>query len=222
MYQLVIFDWDGTLMNSAQKIANSIRGAANRVGLPEPSDQQAKNIIGLGLQEALRQLFPAESPSAIDNLISVYKHYFTNIDNTQQGLFSNVEKGLIKLNQHGVMLAVATGKARQGLRQAFAQVGLEEQFAITRCADETRSKPHPEMLLEILEFTAINPQNSIMIGDTTYDMEMAENAGMHGLGVSYGVHRAHALMCAKALAVASSFDEVVEWLLDGRVEKAYD
>jgi phosphoglycolate phosphatase len=221
MYQLVIFDWDGTLIDSAQKISNCIRAAAVDVGLNVPSHQDAQSIIGLSLDVAMKILFPEASNSQLIDVIERYKYQFVTLDETQQELFIGVEEGLTKLNEAGALLAIATGKSRVGMNRVFAKYGFENQFVASRCADETRSKPHPLMLEEILEFTSISPHKSIMVGDTSYDMEMAENAKMHGLGVSYGVHSETTLQNANAVDVLNSFNGVVGWLLDGRISKAF-
>lgn len=222
MHQLIIFDWDGTLMDSAQKIANCIQAAARDVGLREPSIENAKSIIGLGLYEAMQRLFSVASETDIKGLIEAYRYHFVTVDETEEGLFCGVEQGLQSLAQSGSLLAVATGKSRVGLDRAFAATGLDQYFVITRCADETRSKPHPQMLHEILDFTAIAPQKAIMVGDTTYDMDMAVNAGISGLGVSYGVHSEAMLLNAQAVTVQASFGDMIKWLADDRLEKAYD
>lgn len=222
MYQLIIFDWDGTLMDSADKIANCIIASATQLGIKEPSKEQVKSIIGLSLQEAMRILFPDESEVVINKLVENYKYHFLTADDTPQGLFAGVVEGLESLNEAGALLAVATGKARRGLKRVFDEVGVEHLFTVSRCADETRSKPHPQMLHEILDFTAIDPHNSIMIGDTTFDMDMASNANMHGLAAGYGVHDPQVLTDAKAIAVIDTFTEIVDWLLDDRIKRAYD
>jgi len=222
MYQLIIFDWDGTLMDSAQKIANCLKAAAREVGIDEPSDQQAKNIIGLGLAEAMHSLFPNLTETRNRQLIDAYKHQFVVADQTQQGLFQGVEQGLQVLVESGALLAVATGKARAGLQRVFSEIDLEHLFVASRCADETRSKPHPQMLLELLDYTAIDPKNTIMVGDTTYDMDMAKNAGVHGLGAAYGVHDEVALRAAQAVEVLHSFSDIQQWLLNQRTQAAYD
>lgn len=221
MYELVIFDWDGTLMDSTQKISNSVRAVAKQVGLPEPTDTQAKNIIGLGLHEAMRVLFPQADEAKVDEIVLAYKHYFVNVDKTQEGLFDGVEQALIEMQETGAMLAVATGKSRAGLNRVLKATGLGHYFTVTRCADETRSKPHPQMLLEILDFTAIDPQKSIMVGDTTFDLDMAQNAGIAGLGAGYGVHTDQDLINSKALYVAQTFGDLASWLLDGKLVPAF-
>ena len=221
MYQLIIFDWDGTLMDSADKIANCIIASAVQLGIKEPTKEHAKSIIGLSLHEAMRILFPNENELAINKLVENYKYHFVTADDTSQGLFAGVEQGLAALSDAGALLAVATGKARRGLKRVFDEVGIEHYFVVSRCADETRSKPHPQMLHEILDFTAIGPHNTIMIGDTTFDMDMASNANMHGLAAGYGVHSSKALTDAKAITVIDSFSEIIDWLLDGRIKRAY-
>ena len=221
MYQLIIFDWDGTIMDSAQKIANCIKAAARDAGVDEPSDQQAKSIIGLGLTEAMRVLFESASDSQIKQIVEAYKYHFVKGDVTEQALFEGVEQGLQALEDAGAVLAVATGKSRAGLDRIFAETGLKKYFITSRCADETRSKPHPQMLHEILDFTAIDADKAVMVGDTTYDMDMAVNANMHGLGASYGVHSEAMLLESKAVSVQHSFKQIIAWLLDGRIEKAY-
>jgi phosphoglycolate phosphatase len=221
MYQLIVFDWDGTIMDSAQKIANCIQASALDVGLDAPTSEQAKSIIGLGLFEALRRLFPRAGDSQVNAMIDAYKHHFVTADGTEQTLFEGVTQGLQLLEDSGAVLAVATGKSRAGLDRAFAELDLRHHFITSRCADETRSKPHPQMLLEILDFTAIDPDKAIMVGDTTFDLDMAANAQMSGLGAGYGVHSEQMLLDSKALAVMQNFNDIIAWFLDGRVEKAY-
>lgn len=221
MYQLVIFDWDGTLMDSTQKIANCIRASARDVGLVEPTVKEAKNIIGLGLYECMEVLFPTASKASHAAMVERYRYHFVSGDQTEQSLFSGVNEGLTKLEEAGALLAVATGKSRVGLDRAFSVVSLNTRFVVTRCADETRTKPNPQMLHEILDFTAIDVSKAIMVGDTSFDMDMASNAKMAGLGVSYGAHPKEILLESHALSVQDSVDTMIDWLLDGRIEKAY-
>ena len=221
MYQLVIFDWDGTIMDSAMKIASCIQVSAKDVGLPVPTIDEAKNIIGLGLHEAMLTLFPRASSAELKGMVDAYKYHFVADTKTEQKLFDGVAAGLHALEEAGAILAVATGKSRVGLDRVLNIVDLKHHFTITRCADETRSKPHPQMLHEILDFTAIDPHKAIMIGDTTYDLDMAANANMPALGAGYGVHSDEMLNNAKALSVEPSFEHIISWLLDNRIEKAY-
>lgn len=221
MYQLIIFDWDGTIMDSAQKIANCISAAALDVGLEQPTEQEAKNIIGLSLFEAMTVLFPHESKELQAEMVERYKHHWLFEDETDQQLFAGVEEGLQTLHEIGAFLAIATGKSRRGLNSAFIHANVESYFVTTRCADETRSKPHPQMINEILDFTSIEPDKTIMVGDTTYDLDMAQSAGVDALGVSYGVHCEQALKKSGAIEICDSFNEVVSWLTNGRTEPAF-
>lgn len=209
-------------MDSASKIGTCIQASARRAGLPEPSIERAKSIIGLGLFEAMRDLYPNESDVKIAELVEAYKYYFVNVDKTEQRLFDGVASGLQAIENTGAVIAVATGKSRVGLDRILEKVELRHHFIATRCADETRSKPHPQMLLELLDFTAIEPHKAIMVGDTTFDLDMAANANMAGLGAGYGVHTEQMLLNSKALAVQPSFNKIIEWLLDSRLESAYD
>lgn len=221
MYELIIFDWDGTLMDSAQKIANCIQASARDVGLVEPDDQKAKSIIGLGLHEAMQILFEKASDDQLNELVVRYKYHYLTGDVTEQPMFDGVVEGLNALQEAGAVLSIATGKSRAGLDRILNEVQLKDQFIYTRCADEARSKPHPQMLYDILDFTALDPKSCIMVGDTTFDMNMATGANMHGLGVSYGVHSTEQLQQAQAVDVMPSFAHVLQWLLNDRVKKAY-
>jgi phosphoglycolate phosphatase len=221
MYQLLIFDWDGTLMDSAQKIANCIKASAGDLNIPVPTEQAAKRIIGLGLDEAMRKLFPEVAAQQIPRLVERYRINWLEKDTTNQELFPGVRDGLRELAASGAFLAVATGKSRQGLQRQLDDLDLGELFAVTRCADETRSKPHPQMLAEILDYTAISPHKAIMVGDTTYDLEMASNADIVSIGAGYGVHQHDELAAQGALAVMQSFNEILSWFQQDRVEPAF-
>lgn len=221
MYQLIIFDWDGTLMDSAAKIANCVIAAAEDVNLPPPSNQAARSIIGLGLIEAMRTLYPEQQAAKHEQLVDAYKHNFLHKNHTEQGLFAGVREGLTALRETGVELAVATGKSRAGLQRVLTDLDMHELFLVSRCADETRSKPHPQMLLEILDFTGLNASDCLMVGDTTYDMQMAAAANMHGLGVSYGVHPQAELERSGARAIVHSAAELFSWLQAGNIRAAY-
>lgn len=221
MYQLLIFDWDGTVMDSAQKIVNCIQGSARSLGLPEPTFDDAKRVIGLGLSEAMHVLFPRSSQNSIKRLVDGYRLHWLEKDVTDQRLFPGVREGLKELAESGAFLAVATGKSRQGLQRQLTELNLEHYFTVTRCADETRSKPHPQMLEEILDYTAINPHKALMIGDTTYDVQMAAQAKIAALGVAYGVHQDHELIKYGALEVFASFAELLAWLKQDRLQPAF-
>ncbi len=188
-YQLLIFDWDGTLMDSEARIVDCLRKASEAVfGEETRHHDELKDVIGLGLNEALRQLHPGCTEQHIQQMANSYRYEYMEINTTHSVLFDGVENLLDRLEAQGYWLAIATGKGRQGLDQVLEHTGLKQRFHITRCASETMSKPHPLMLEEILDRLGMDAQAALMIGDTEYDMEMAKNARMDRLAVSYGVH----------------------------------
>lgn len=211
-FDLIVFDWDGTLMDSEAKIVNCIAAAAADCGLPDPGHAASRHIIGLGLQEALRTLFPAALATDCQRVAERYREHFLQHDLTETQLFPGVAAGLEALAQQGYLLAVATGKSRRGLQKVLEETGTENLFVATRCADETSSKPHPQMLHEILDVTGMTADQAVMVGDTTYDMQMARNAAMAGLAVSYGVHARELLLEHTPVACVDSFSEVCAWL----------
>jgi phosphoglycolate phosphatase len=211
-YQLIVFDWDGTLMDSADKIVRCFESAVGDVGLPSPGAAAIRNIIGLGLNEAVATLLPQCDPEAQSRVVARYREHFLHLDQTEMPLFPGVRNGLASLAQRGYLLAVATGKARRGLSRVLRETGLEHLFVASRCADESFSKPHPQMLLDILEETGVVPAAALMVGDTVYDMQMARNARVDGLAVSYGVHERERLLAHGPVACLDSFPEVHGWL----------
>jgi phosphoglycolate phosphatase len=214
-YDLVVFDWDGTLMDSIGRIVTCIEAAAAYAGLAAPTPEAARDIIGLGLRESVLRLFPGADDPAVDRIIEGYRHHFLGDDITPSVLFEGAEAVLTDLNEAGVLLAVATGKSRRGLQKELDATGLGEYFAVTRCADETFSKPHPQMLLEVMEVTGTEPARTLMVGDTEYDMQMAANAGTTGLGVGYGVHAPERLLAAGAVGCLNAIVELPPWLANG-------
>lgn len=193
-YQLLIFDWDGTLMDSVARIVDCLRKAGEEVlGEELRHSDELKDVIGLGLNEALIQLHPACNEVQIQAMADSYRQQYMETNTTASVLFDGADSTLAKLEQQGYWLAVATGKGRQGLDQVLKITGMESRFHTTRCASETLSKPHPLMLEEILQQLGLEAHQALMIGDTEYDMEMAKNASMDRLGVSYGVHPADRL-----------------------------
>lgn len=210
-FDLLIFDWDGTLADSTQIIVDALQSASRDVGLPVPSDEKSRSIIGLGLREALQELFPGVNPETQSRLVERYRHhYFTRDD--QIVLFDGVTEAIQELSDAGFMLAVATGKGRGGLNLAMEQTGLSPFFHATRCAGECHSKPHPQMLEEILEELGAVPEKAVMIGDTHFDLQMAQNAGMASLGVSYGAQPYENLLPHAPLACFDSFAKLHAWL----------
>lgn len=188
-YQLLIFDWDGTLMDSEARIVDCLRRASEHVfGEEKRHHDELKDVIGLGLREALKQLHPESNEAELQKMSDNYRYEYMEVNPTSSALFDGVEDLLQRLEDQGYWLAIATGKGRQGLDQVLELTGLGPRFHTTRCASETFSKPHPLMLEEILEQLGMAANDALMIGDTEYDMEMARNARMDRLAVSYGVH----------------------------------
>lgn len=210
-FELLIFDWDGTLMDSAGVIVACIQAASRDMGLPEPSREAASHIIGLGLRQALETLFPELPASDHPILADHYRRHYLGQD-AEIPLFEGVRDLIVDLHDRGHTLAVATGKARRGLDRAFAHTGLGPYFHASRTADETHSKPHPAMIEELLDELMVAPERALMIGDTTHDLEMARNAGIASLGAGYGAHPPENLADLAPLAVCHSFVELAEWL----------
>lgn len=211
-YDLIVFDWDGTLMDSADKIVRCFQNALHDSALPDPGDEPIRQIIGLGLTEAIAALLPDHGDADRRRAVDRYREYFLHLDADQSVLFPGVREGLVEMNDVGYLMAVATGKSRRGLHRVLSETGLTPMFAATRCADEARSKPHPQMLLDILDATGMDASRALMIGDTVYDMDMARHAGVDALAVTYGVHRLDQLRACEPLDCLDSFDEVRRWL----------
>lgn len=208
----LIFDWDGTLMDSVMHIVASMRNVIHALGLETRTDDEIKNIIGLGMREAIYALYPEQQTAEFAERFTVeYRQHFFADDAPQQ-LFDGVISTLGLLQQKGYYLAIATGKSRHGLDRILAETGIGNYFQHSRCADETRSKPHPLMLQEILQQLDIEPQQALMIGDTEYDMEMACNAGVHPMGVSYGVHERRRLQKYQPVHILDNIVELPDWL----------
>ncbi|MEO6698451.1 MAG: HAD-IA family hydrolase [Paraperlucidibaca sp.] len=210
--ELVIFDWDGTVMDSVAQIVRSIKAAARDLDVDEPSEAAAKDIIGLGLPEAMRVLFPSVSEAARDALRQQYATHFVASSKGQTTPFVGAETMLHDLRAQGMTLAVATGKSRKGLDRVLADTGWAHYFKATRCADETLSKPNPRMLTELLSELNVPVHRAIMIGDTTYDLAMAEAIGMASVGVTYGVHSAERLLAHRPLTLCHSLPELANYL----------
>ncbi len=211
--ELIIFDWDGTLMDSVAKIVNCFRKAVADIGIDYPGDGATQNIIGLGLKEGLDILLPGVEHTTRQQVVGRYREHFLHLDETEMPLFKGVEEGLKKLQGDNYSLAIATGKARIGLDKVLEYTQLGEYFVASRCADEAISKPHPRMVLDILAETGVFADNAIVVGDTTYDIQMAHRAGTDALAVCYGVHTNEKLKAEKPLACVDDFDSVIEWFL---------
>ena len=210
-FDLLIFDWDGTLMDSAGVIVDSIQRACEDIGQPAPSDRAARQIIGLGLVQALQTLLPELPDDAYPLLVDRYRHHYLGRD-ADLPLFEGVASGIEQLHGSGFTLAVATGKSQHGLTRALEASKLGPWFTATRCADQTHSKPHPAMVLELLAELEADPARTLVIGDTSHDLLMASNAGVASLGVTYGAHEPDDLLPHAPLALMNSFAEVHAWL----------
>ncbi len=208
-YRAIAFDWDGTLVDSIDHIVVCLRMAAERMGLDFRDDESLKGIIGLGMQEAIKTIYPSISIAGIEEFRSHYGEVFFSNTREQQRLFPNVEKVLEGLKGQGVMLAVATGKSRRGLESALEATGLGHYFSVERCADESRSKPHPLMLEEIMSQLNVSPEELLMVGDTEFDMEMARLAGVDRVGVSFGAQDVSRLRRHAPLAVVDDMSELL-------------
>ena len=187
-YRLIIFDWDGTLSNSVTRIVESMHHAIAQMGWPARQDNEIANIIGLGLPEALRILYPEIETADLEQMRVSYSQQFINGYDSPSPLYEGVEESLQQLLGSGYMLAVATGKSRRGMERIFRDTDWQQYFAAFRCADETRSKPHPLMLHELMQELTVPVDQVLMVGDSEYDLEMAANAGVDSAAVSYGVH----------------------------------
>lgn len=212
-YDLLIFDWDGTLMDSIVRIVNCFGNACADAGLPVPPESAMRHVIGLGLAEAVDVLLPGVDNALRERVVARYREHFLHIDQTATPLFDGVRAGLEEFVGRGYLLAVATGKSRRGFDRVLQETGMGSLFVATRCADEAHSKPHPKMLHDLLDYTGLKPEHALMVGDTTYDLQMARTAAMDSLAVSYGVHTCEMLLAHTPRACLDSFDEVRQWLL---------
>lgn len=210
-FDLIVFDWDGTLMDSTAAIIQCIQASARDLGLPVPAREMAAHVIGLGLQEALQKAVPELEPRHYPRMGERYRHHYLSQDH-ELTLFEGVREMLQDLSQQGYFLAVATGKSRVGLNRALDAAGLASFFDATRCADETFSKPHPAMLSELTRELGQEMARTVMIGDTTHDLQMAVNAGAAGIAVHYGAHPAHELQMLAPVYAADSVPALHAWL----------
>lgn len=212
-YDLLIFDWDGTLADSIGRIVTTLNQAAAQVGQP-PSDEAAiKGIIGLELREAIATLYPQLDGATLDAFRQHYADIYKALDVDPSPLFDGVRATLAALRADGYRMAVATGKARRGLDRVLAANGWQDYFDITRAADETRGKPHPRMLEEILAHCQVTPERALMIGDSAFDLQMASNAGMHAVAVGYGAMSRQALADFGPQVCLDHFSHLRDWLL---------
>lgn len=210
-YDLIVFDWDGTVMDSTAVIAMSIQNACRDLDLPVPSDEDARHVIGMGLAQALRYAVPAASEEQYAPLAERYRYHFLAQDE-HIPLFEGARETIDELHRAGHVLAVATGKTRAGLDRVLESSGMGHYFMAIRTADVTHSKPHPAMLLEIMDELGMTPEQTLMIGDTTHDLQMAVNAGVDALAMTHGAHPEDQLRALQPLAMLDDFLQLRDWL----------
>jgi phosphoglycolate phosphatase len=210
-FELLVFDWDGTLMDSAGAIVASIQASCRDLGLPVPGRERAAHVIGLGLKDALSYAVPELPPADYGKMAERYRHHYMARE-PELALFPRVPEMLASLKQRGHLLAVATGKSNIGLQRVLEATRLKQYFDASRCADETHSKPHPAMLQELMRELLIEPEATLMIGDTAHDLQMAVNAGVPALAVSYGAHPRDSLTGFNPLACIDTPQDLAPWL----------
>ncbi|VAW44331.1 Similar to phosphoglycolate phosphatase, clustered with ribosomal large subunit pseudouridine synthase C [hydrothermal vent metagenome] len=212
-YKAIIFDWDGTLMNSENRIVNSIQYAAKACGFPVLPHDESKQIIGLSLENAILGLYPNADQHQVVAMAEAYTQFFLEECDVLMEAFDGAEALLYNLSQSGVKLAIATGKSRKGLNQILKESGFGVYFDMTRTPVESASKPDPLMLEQILTEFNLSADEAVMIGDTTFDMEMAQNIGMDRVALSHGVHQMEVLSPYAPVAELDSLQALNAWLL---------
>lgn len=212
-FELLVFDWDGTLMDSAAAIVASLQAACRDLGLVAPAEARARYVIGLGLNEALAHALPGVAPSLYPRIVERFRAHYLARD-ADMRLFPQAAETVAALREAGFLLAVATGMSRRGLERALRATGLGGFFHATRCADEAPPKPQPGMLQALLEELATGPDRALMIGDTTHDMEMARAAGVARVAAAYGAHEREALLACQPLACFEDLGALRAWLLE--------
>lgn len=214
LYELLVFDWDGTLADSHRQIIECMQATAKALEAKPPSDEATQGIIGLSLDRAVRALYPHQSDAFVRRFAQVYREHY--LAEESPPLFEGVPTLLEELENKGYLLAIATGKGRAGLDQALSKTGLRERFHFTRCADESFSKPHPAMLEELMEMSGVMPSQTLMIGDAGFDLEMAHYAGVDAVGVAQGGHKTMILNRWNPKTVLEKITDLPEWLDNSR------
>jgi phosphoglycolate phosphatase len=207
--ELIVFDWDGTLIDSAARIVEAVQNAIGAAGLPERDAASIRHVIGLGMPEAVATLYPDAPADAQQRLLCYYREAFADaIVRRSAPLFDGVERTVAQLEASGYMLAIATGKSRSGLQRDLAETGLSRYFVADGTADVYGSKPDPAMLEVLLREFDLPPQAALMVGDTVFDLQMAQSAGVAGVAVPWGAHSSHPLAEAGPDAWIDAIDEL--------------
>lgn len=209
-YRVIVFDWDGTILDSPAAIAECIQASCGDLGLEVPERSRASHVIGLGMQELMRAIAPGLAPERYPEFVEAYRKHFRTREPAMR-LFPGMRELLADLSATS-LLGIATAKSRRGLERALDATGLRPHFRASRCADETHPKPHPAMLLELMEETKTDSKSMLMIGDTSHDLEMARAAGVDALAVAYGAHPEQGLRACGPLGCFSSVNQLREWL----------
>jgi phosphoglycolate phosphatase len=210
--KLLVFDWDGTLMDSVGSIVACTRAVMDELGLGEAAEATIRGTVGLGLRETVDSLVPGCGDELYAGILACYRRHWVETFRDLPLLFPGVSGMLGELARSGYLLAVATGKSRRGLEHAFGQTGMRGHFHATRTADEAISKPHPQMLLDILDELGVRPAAAVMVGDSIYDLQMAANAGTHAVAVLSGAHGREELAAWSPRALLDQVVELPEWL----------
>lgn len=209
-YPLIVFDWDGTILDSPSAIAECIRSAAAELELTVPDFERASHVIGLGLEDALRTAVPELPAARYPEFVEAYRRHF-RASEVSMPLFPGMRELIAELaGRH--TLAIATGKSRRGLERALDASALRPHFRASRCADETTPKPHPAMLLELMSELGFPSERALMIGDTSHDLKMAAAAGVDAVAVGYGAHARDGLLACGPLGCVASVEELHRWL----------
>lgn len=211
-WQLVVFDWDGTVVDSAARIVAAVRSASLSMDLAPAVAQDIVCQIGLSLETIFSTLHPDQDHEAVEQLCTAYRDNWSRNSMIDAPPFDGAKACLQRLDALGIMLAVATGKSRRGLNQSFSDTGMNNHFVTSRTADEAFAKPNPQMLLDVLDQTGQDRQQTLMVGDTVFDMQMAANARVPAVGVCWGSHSREQLSDAGALACFDDFESLTEWI----------
>lgn len=211
-WKLIVFDWDGTLMDSTGAIVRAAERAIGEIGLPMPPPARIREIIGLGLQESWEWLFPGRGQQDFGNFVERYREHFLSTERLGIRLYPGVEALVEDLRRTGAHLAVATGKSRRGLDRDLEETGLGRFFEHSVTSDEARSKPHPEMLTRIIDFFGVEPSRTLMVGDTEFDLHMAHQAGAGAVAVTWGAHDRRRLQASAPLACLDAVTDLPAWL----------
>ncbi|OUS41416.1 hypothetical protein A9R00_01040 [Oleispira antarctica] len=211
-YQVIIFDWDGTLVDSTARIVDSLQMASSEVGLPKLTNHQLQQIIGLGLPEALKKLWPLISSEQLQQMSALYSANFSTHSDVHADFFPKAHEFFEELRGLGYVLAVATGKTRRGLDEMLDGMAVRDVFDITRCADETTSKPDPHMLKEILTVLGLSSEQALMVGDTSFDLDMAKAIDMDAVGMTHGAHESDILLASGASALCQDLNVLLDWI----------